>query len=105
MDDVHLSGAAILVIGTLLTTLCTVVSFLFKLLLKAKDDQYADIKMERDNYRTMATEAINLLEEITEEHKRINFGQKIEDEKSDLKTRLSDLTSKLNPQKPKKIGF
>ena len=98
MDDVHLSGAAILVIGTLLGSLAAVVSMLFKLLLKSKDDQYADIKIERDNYRQMATEAINLLEEVTSQSRRtIAVTTAEERETTSLKDRLTDLSKQLEP--------
>jgi hypothetical protein len=98
MDDVHLSGAAILVIGTLLGSLAAVVSMLFKLLLKSKDDQYTDIKVERDNYRQMATEAINLLEEVTSQSRRtVPITNNEEKETNNLKDRLNDLTKQLEP--------
>ncbi len=85
MNDVHLSGAAVIVISALLASLSGVVTFLFKLLLKSKDDQYADIRIERDNYRSLATEAINLLEHNVHVSKQDHEDDQI----NNLKDRMS----------------
>lgn len=85
MNDVHLSGAAVIVITALLASLSGVVTFLFKLLLKSKDDQYADIRIERDNYRILATEAINLLEHSINVEKKVQEVDKV----SNLRERMS----------------
>jgi hypothetical protein len=122
MDDVHLSGAAILVITALMGALAGTITFLFKLLLKSKDDQYADIRAERDNYRQMATEAINMLEETVNLSRQYNNQpiyvppRQLDDQQTktiaELKNRFQKVAIQLpitpNEVKqisPKKIGF
>ena len=72
-SDVCFSQANLVIISGLLATLGGVVTLLFKLLMKTKDDQYAQVlkekeayfaalEKERDEYRSMAETAINNLE-------------------------------------------
>ncbi len=60
--EVKLGGGEITVIGILLGSVVTALVAVFKLLMSARDSQLADRTAERDNYRSVAADAVRMME-------------------------------------------
>jgi hypothetical protein len=60
--DVHFGTGEIAVITTLLGAVVAALSIIFKLLMAAKDAALVDCKAERDNYRSVANDAVRIMQ-------------------------------------------
>jgi len=61
--DVHFGSGELTVVGLLLSSIIGALTMIFKLLMASKDQQLTDIKAERDNYKSVANDAVRLMGE------------------------------------------
>lgn len=60
--DVHFGGGELTVIGTLLVAVTGALTVIFKLLIAAKDSALADAKATAENYKSVANDAVRIMQ-------------------------------------------
>ncbi len=61
--EIHFGGSELTVVGALLTGVIGALVAIFKLLMAAKDQQIADIKTSADNFKSVAADAVRMMQE------------------------------------------